>query len=135
MMTKPTVKLTVKEKTQVSPVTDAHLKNEPTLSQDVLEAVPAWGAAQLRWLEAHRDKLIELEDRMAELEGTASFHLRWREEIFERVSALEPVVGNLFDRVAALEALLREFFDKTEWVDMLEPKAEPEPLCPQGDLD
>ena len=90
-MTKPTVKLTVKEKTQVSPVTDAHLKNEPTLSQDCLEAVPAWGEALIE----HVEKQGELMEDIIKYQG----------KLEARVAALEPVVGNLFDRVAALEAL------------------------------
>ena len=117
---------------------------EPTLSQDVLEAVPAWGVALQECCAemraghaAARLEIIDLEARVANLE---KFHKQWPIDylqVCERVANLEAKQQTDRDMSIMHDKQLAKLEKAIDWVAEYvehEPEDTLEPI-PWGDLD
>ena len=96
---------------------------QPTLSQDVLEAVPAWGVALKGRLDSHLKTLAKQAGNAMDLEA--------------RVATLEPLLQTYLNMTAKLDARVAKLEKAIDWVAeyaVAEPEDTLEPI-PWGGLD
>ena len=73
--------------------------DKPTLSRDLLQAVPEWGVQLLNDLDTLREDQFSLHERLAALEEKFAYRVEWGDAAWDKFDA----------RISALERYLEEF--------------------------